>query len=28
MTDQIDTYIDANRNRFIDELKEWMRFPS
>jgi acetylornithine deacetylase/succinyl-diaminopimelate desuccinylase-like protein len=28
MTDRIDTYIDANRNRFIDELKEWMRFPS
>jgi acetylornithine deacetylase/succinyl-diaminopimelate desuccinylase-like protein len=28
MTDRIETYIDANRNRFIDELKEWMRFPS
>ena len=28
MTDRIETYIDANRNRFIEELKQWMRFPS
>ncbi len=28
MTDRIENYIDQNRNRFIDELKEWMRFPS
>jgi len=28
MTDRIESYIDQNRNRFIDELKEWMRFPS
>jgi len=28
MTDRIETYIDANRDRFIEELKQWMRFPS
>ncbi len=28
MTDRVETYIDANRNRFIEELKQWMRFPS
>jgi acetylornithine deacetylase/succinyl-diaminopimelate desuccinylase-like protein len=28
MTDRVEAYIDANRNRFIEELKEWMRFPS
>ena len=28
MADRIESYIDANRNRFIEELKQWMRFPS
>jgi len=28
MTERIETYIDQNRTRFIEELKEWMRFPS
>jgi acetylornithine deacetylase/succinyl-diaminopimelate desuccinylase-like protein len=28
MTDRIEAYIDANRDRFIEELKQWMRFPS
>jgi len=28
MTDGIEAYIDANRERFIEELKQWMRFPS
>jgi len=28
MTDRIEAYIDANQQRFIDELKQWMRFPS
>jgi acetylornithine deacetylase/succinyl-diaminopimelate desuccinylase-like protein len=28
MADRIETYIDANRNRFIEELEQWMRFPS
>ncbi len=28
MTDRIESYIDANRSRFIEELKQWMRFPS
>jgi acetylornithine deacetylase/succinyl-diaminopimelate desuccinylase-like protein len=28
MMDRIETYIDTNRNRFIEELKQWMRFPS
>ncbi len=28
MTDRMEAYIDANRQRFIDELMEWMRFPS
>jgi acetylornithine deacetylase/succinyl-diaminopimelate desuccinylase-like protein len=28
MTDRIAAYIDANRDRFIEELKQWMRFPS
>jgi hypothetical protein len=28
MTDRVETYIDANRSRFIEELEQWMRFPS
>jgi acetylornithine deacetylase/succinyl-diaminopimelate desuccinylase-like protein len=28
MADRVETYIDANRNRFIEELEQWMRFPS
>jgi acetylornithine deacetylase/succinyl-diaminopimelate desuccinylase-like protein len=28
MTDRIEAYIDANQQRFIEELKQWMRFPS
>ena len=28
MSEQIEAYIDANKERFIDELKELMRFPS
>lgn len=26
--DQVEAYIDANQERFIDELKQFMRFPS
>lgn len=28
MTDRVEAYIDANQQRFIEELKQWMRFPS
>ena len=28
MTDRVEAYIDANKDRFIDELKQFMRFPS
>lgn len=28
MTDRVEAYIDANQERFIEELKQWMRFPS
>ncbi|MBN1361045.1 MAG: dipeptidase [Sedimentisphaerales bacterium] len=28
MTDLVDAYIDANQQRFIEELKQFMRFPS
>jgi acetylornithine deacetylase/succinyl-diaminopimelate desuccinylase-like protein len=28
MTDRIESYINANRERFIEELQQWMRFPS
>ncbi len=28
MTDRVEAYIDANQRRFIEELKQWMRFPS
>lgn len=28
MKDRIESYIDQNRDRFIEELKAWMRFPS
>jgi len=28
MADRVEAYIDANRNRFIEELQQWMRFPS
>ncbi|UCD48899.1 MAG: dipeptidase [Phycisphaerales bacterium] len=28
MSDKAEAYIDANRERFIEELKEWMRIPS
>jgi acetylornithine deacetylase/succinyl-diaminopimelate desuccinylase-like protein len=28
MADRVEGYIDANRDRFIEELKQWMRFPS
>jgi len=28
MADKTEAYIDANQERFIEELKEWMRIPS
>jgi len=28
MTDRVEAYIDANQQRFIEELTQWMRFPS
>jgi len=28
MADRIAQYIDANQDRFIEELKQWMRFPA
>jgi acetylornithine deacetylase/succinyl-diaminopimelate desuccinylase-like protein len=28
MTDRVEAYIDANSDRFIEELKQFMRFPS
>ncbi|MBP8304235.1 MAG: dipeptidase [Phycisphaerae bacterium] len=28
MLDQIEAYIAAHRDRFLDELKQWLRFPS
>ncbi len=28
MADRTEAYIDANRQRFIEELQQWMRFPS
>ncbi len=28
MTDRIEAYIDANQNRFVEEVKQFMRFPS
>jgi len=28
MTDRVESYIDANQDRFIEELTEFMRFPS
>ena len=28
MTDRIEAYIEANKDRFIEELKQWLRFPS
>lgn len=28
MADRVEAYIDANQQRFIEELTQWMRFPS
>ena len=28
MTDRVEAHIDANQERFIEELKQLMRFPS
>jgi acetylornithine deacetylase/succinyl-diaminopimelate desuccinylase-like protein len=28
MTDRVEAYIDENQNRFIEQLKQFMRFPS
>lgn len=28
MTDRVEAYIDANQNRFVEELKQFMRIPS
>ena len=28
MTDRVEGYIDANQNRFVEELMQFMRIPS
>ncbi len=28
MTDRVEAYIDANQNRFVEELMQLMRIPS
>ena len=28
MTDRVEAYIDANQNRFVEELMQFMRIPS
>jgi len=28
MIDRIEAYVEANKDRFIEELKQWLRFPS
>jgi len=28
MIERIEAYVEANKDRFVDELKQWLRFPS